>query len=543
MTASSTLNVLILLLIPYLQTTDGLQQQWVRKGRLKPLYGAMSDPDITVSDSIGELTTLGDAAPFEDQDFIDVGNLQYQEDSALDASSLEPILPLNATAPAKAMQTRQSSAQQLSRRKWLQLGALTTGGAITAAFVSTIVQPGQGSNKIASLWTTPHSRKVPVAQPLPSAKKQLKRVNITDVVRETNINVTMECTTTYVSLDRYTFEKKATLKVPGWVPSFLVPPARTIRKISDSELLVAAIVAGSMVEMARTSLLYPLLTLKNRIQADIKKGTRTRMKWGKTKRLHIKRRANILKWNAIRHFREGKLYAGLIPSLLVTVPATGVYFGVRDIARRSLNSVPGLGDVTTAVSAALVADVVALIISTPADALAVRLQVATGKKKRNKNETKEENEEAVRKQVGIWFRESLERLPAVALTDLPYLLSRVALNRYLLHGSVDLAHYELTTIATALLCAVLTTPFDVARTRILVDSDDDPTNGIDGGSGMGLITTMRTIVKEGDGGVANLFAGWLERTVYLAIGRAWLEPLQILGYIAVRDAILLQWFD
>ena len=295
--------------------------------------------------------------------------------------------------------------------------------------------------------------------------------------------------------------------------------------------------------MVRTTLLYPLVTLKNRIQADIKKRVRTRMKRGKTKRLHPKRRAKILQLNAIRHVREGKLYAGLFPSLLVTVPATGVYYGIRDVVRRSLNAVPALGDIPIAVTAALVADIVTLMIRTPADALAVRLQVATGKEQHVKDETEQEAEEAVRKKVGNWFVESLERLPAVIITDLPYLLSRIALNRYLIHGNIDLAHYELTTISTALLCGFLTTPVDVARTRILVDSDDDPTNGIDGGSGMGLITTMRTIMKEGDGGVANLFAGWLERTIYLAIGRAWLEPLQILGYMALRDAILLEWFD
>jgi hypothetical protein len=213
------------------------------------------------------------------------------------------------------------------------------------------------------------------------------------------------------------------------------------------------------------------------------------------------------------------------------------------VTRRSLNTVPALGDITIAVAAALVANVVSQVIRTPADALAVRLQVATGKEQHVHNETAEETEEAVRARVGNWFVESLERLPAVILTDLPYLLSRIALNRYLIHGNIDLAHYELTTIATALLCGFLTTPFDVARTRILIYSDDDPSNGIDGGSGLGLLTTMQTIMKEGDGGVSNLFAGWLERTIYLAIGRAWLEPLQILGYMALRDAILLEWFD
>jgi hypothetical protein len=88
----------------------------------------------------------------------------------------------------------------------------------------------------------------------------------------------------------------------------------------------------------------------------------------------------------------------------------------------------------------------------------------------------------------------------------------------------------------------LTTPFDVARTRILVDNDVDSSNGIDGGSGDGVIQTMRSIVNEGNGGYANLFAGWFERVLYLGVGRAWFEPIQLIGYIGIRDAVLLEWF-
>ena len=68
-------------------------------------------------------------------------------------------------------------------------------------------------------------------------------------------------------------------------------------------------------------------------------------------------------------------------------------------------------------------------------------------------------------------------------------------------------------------------------------------NSADGGSGESLRQTFRTIVQESDDGIANLFRGWFERALYLGIGRAWLEPLQIVGYIAIRDAILLEWFD
>ena len=93
------------------------------------------------------------------------------------------------------------------------------------------------------------------------------------------------------------------------------------------------------------------------------------------------------------------------------------------------------------------------------------------------------------------------------------------------------------------MCAPLTTPFDVARTRILVNSNDDVEDSIDGGSGDGLLRTMRTVTGESDGGTRNLFRGWFERVVYLGIGRAWLESINIMGYNGIRDAVLLKWFD
>lgn len=73
----------------------------------------------------------------------------------------------------------------------------------------------------------------------------------------------------------------------------------------------------------------------------------------------------------------------------------------------------------------------------------------------------------------------------------------------------------------ASIAALVTTPFDVARTRILVDSDGDFENGIDGGTGDGVIRTMRTVIQEGNGGYSNLFAGWFVRVLYLGLGRAW----------------------
>ena len=60
---------------------------------------------------------------------------------------------------------------------------------------------------------------------------------------------------------------------------------------------------------------------------------------------------------------------------------------------------------------------------------------------------------------------------------------------------------------------------------------------------LSVTKTMKRIAAEGNGGLQNLFSGWLERTVYLGFGRAWLDPLRVIGYLGIRDALLLKLFD
>jgi hypothetical protein len=235
------------------------------------------------------------------------------------------------------------------------------------------------------------------------------------------------------------------------------------------------------------------------------------------------------------------------PTLLVSVPATGVYYGFRDVTKRMLSMTP-MGDTWIALSGAFVGDVVSLCFRTPADALAVRLQA--------QNAT-----------VGDWLGDSLARLPMVIATDLPYLLSKVCLNRLFIHGSLSVDRYAELAVFTAIVAAFLSTPFDVVRTRILLNKelvveDDQETeeeklekSSIPLGKeepntpavvtqrpAYSVVQTMIQITKEGEGGYANLFAGWLERVIYLGIGRAWLEPIQLIGYVGIRDAVLLEWF-
>jgi hypothetical protein len=513
--------------------------------------------DVDAPDSVGEITCTGIAfyatsVSADESTRASENDAGYYFSTPVDADrntmqandffyGNDTIPRMNSTASLT------SENMAASRREWLQglsiaLGAaLVTRGtmpqSINDAATSTIMpqQPATLNIRPLTPSANPPATKITPKQPTastrpltPSANQtatkssipppaagtgKFEAVNLTLIAAETAINVTLDFDKEIVSLDSKNFTKIKTVKVPSWLPSFLSPQPQIIQTIPNSEVMEAAIVAGTITEMCRTSLLYPLQTVKTRIQADIHNRT--------LKPPPLEKRVEKLVFNVRRHVNEGGLYAGIYPSLLVSAPATGVYYGVRDVTKRILLSMTGIDHVTISLTAALVADVISLIIRTPGDALALRLQI-------------QDNE-------GDWFGDSLKRLPAAIVTDLPYLLSKIFLSQQFIHGSISIDQYVEVAIFSAVVAAFLTTPFDVARTRILIDSDGDFNNGIDGGSGDPVFLAMRKIAREGDGGIENLFAGWFERVLYLGIGRAWLEPIQLIGYAGIRDALLLKW--
>jgi hypothetical protein len=533
-----------------LQSIRGRCFQTVRK---MPIFcsGDVDAPETSVEgfSEVADCTdTLSPVAEVEPSSEASTSNDGDYLDSSFFYADLAPPL-YNTTSPS-VNNNFAGRIGEISRREWLQKGALLFGGTMlartglssstseqakpvlkptmpktalpkTSGFTSTAPNAAIPPNPAASTSAVPvkkpsspqfqaSTRTAPVKE-----AGRLEPVNLTRVASETNINVTLDCHKGCLTVDQKNFTKLRTAKKPAWYPFFLSPPSPQIVKvIPNSELLVASVVAGSITEMVRTSILYPVQTIKTRIQVDAHNFT--------MRAPPIEKQIVKLATNVRRYAKEGNLYAGITPSLLVSVPATGVYYGIRDVAKRML-SMTGASDVAVVLSAAFIADVVSLLFRTPADALALRLQAQDDE--------------------GDWFGDSLKRLPVVIATDLPYLLSKIMLNRLFIHGSISIDRYTEFAIFSAVIAAFLTTPFDVARTRILVDIDGNFSNGIDGGgSGDSLFEAMKKISKEGEGGIANLFAGWLARVLYLGIGRAWLEPLQIIGYVGIRDAVLLEWF-
>ena len=236
-----------------------------------------------------------------------------------------------------------NKSSEMTRRQWIQAGAFLFGGATIggAAFfqqhsttpkkqeslihfpqesplkksVSTSTKV-QSPLKITSSTTTPkNSATTKSESSLPSKTQpsnpgalpksqdigKLEPVNLTQVVQETNVNVTMNCPEGCVSVDSKTFTKVKSAKVPNWLPAWLAPKPKVIKEISNTELLVAATIAGSTIDLMRTSLLYPIATIKTRIQTDIHNYTDTPPP--------ISSRLSNLGSNVKRHVDEGNLYA------------------------------------------------------------------------------------------------------------------------------------------------------------------------------------------------------------------------------------------
>ncbi|KAL7554865.1 hypothetical protein ACHAWF_019047 [Thalassiosira exigua] len=430
---------------------------------------------------------------------------------------------------------------------------------------------------------TQQPTETPTAPPKACTEKQppiqgnLQASDVKKIAEENKIDVELICKDptrpldvpappAVVKIDRDTFSKVKVVQPPflQYLPSSVQPlvsrqfqSLRVLKSIPNDQLFIASVFAGSLTEMIRTSVLYPLSTVKARVQA------RTARRTNRDRPLLRKLRVTWLSF--LYEAKRGDWYAGLLPTLLITTPASGVYSGAKEVSRRAFsmaiqvelvqNLFPGDAAAQSYYSAlaanllaAFVADIASSIIRTPADVLALRLQVF-GKSN-------------VKSDYSAWLKDSAAILPAMVLTDIPFLLSRIFLNAAITTSGENLGSYEVETIAIACLCAFLTTPFDVARTRILLptlQSDEDAEesgilrkrrrliasskNRKERRQQVSVAVTMKRIAAEGNGGVQNLYAGWFERTAYLGIGRAWLDPLRVIGYLGIRDALLLKLFD
>ena len=437
-------------------------------------------------------------------------------------------------------------------QKVIQQNTLTDHGAQQA---NELPKKGNGASTTSSKHDTQQNTR-------PTEIENIEVTNLEKIAAENKIDVELKDTKadTSVKIDRENFTKVKVVQPPflRYLPSSVQPlissqfrSVQVLKSIPDEELFLASVVAGSLTEIIRTALLYPLSTVKARIQARSSRST--------SKKRTLLRKLKITWLTFLYETKKGGLYDGVVPSLIITVPASGVFAGTKEVAARAFRmAIPFVQAVLThynesvstvycslfvSLLAAFVADIAALALMTPADVLSLRLQVF--------------GDNNVNADLGSWFKDSISLLPVMVITDLPYLMSRIFLNLSIMtSGEKSLADFEAITIVVACVCALLTTPFDVARTRILLSARDMESDELtqrrlvapskyreQRRQQVSVSLTMKRITAEGNGGMKNLFNGWLERTLYLGVGRAWLDPLRIIAYLGARDAILLNFFE
>ena len=216
--------------------------------------------------------------------------------------------------------------------------------------------------------------------------KELQTSDIEKIAAKNTIEVELKdakASAAVIKIDRDNFTKVRVVQPAflRYLPSSVQPlissqfkSVQVLKSIPDDQLFIASVVAGSLTEVIRTTLLYPLSTVKARVQARSLRTT--------NRKRNLSRKLKVTWLTFLYETKKGELYSGIIPSLLITVPASGVYAGTKEVSRRAFtmaipffhNALPHDENVSTVYSAlvvsllaAFVADIAALALRTPAD--------------------------------------------------------------------------------------------------------------------------------------------------------------------------------
>ena len=385
------------------------------------------------------------------------------------------------------------------------------------------------------------------------------KTNVTEALEKNKVVVRRKDLLTEVVVDPKTGDELREIQLPAGYPKSLRPPRVVERRVSEAELALAAVVAGGTTEIARVAALHPLATLKSRAQArpgtgpldlidadgngiieprevkdlyaglvpSVSAAARARSAscfWGRVDGVPLRAvEATPRRWRTAPR-RRGDV-DGVAPQTIKSnrsVPraaAAATYYAAREVSRRVLAPLapPPLALALLSASAASAA---ALVVRAPADVLATRAQV-----RRRGEEVATTTAEAA----AVGFR----RWPTLFAAELPYSLLRI-LGLAALDATTPTKGGVLDatarTVAVAVVAALLTTPLDVARTRVLLRTAP----GAAESGPPALAATLAEVAAEG-----SLFSGAALRVAYTGVVVAAFIPLRTLFYVGLRDWIIL----
>ncbi|BDA47528.1 probable mitoferrin-1 [Coccomyxa sp. Obi] len=258
--------------------------------------------------------------------------------------------------------------------------------------------------------------------------------------------------------------------------------------------------------MAETAAMYPLDTIKTRMQATIVsqhgKGVGT-----------IRAGSPSLSGMLVHILREEGvrgLYKGLTAATAGAGPAHALYYAVYELTKKELGANRGGHRPFSVAAAGVAATVVNDAVMTPADVVKQRLQVSRG-----------QNGSVLKCIVRVWQEGGIAAFytsyPATLLMNVPWTILHFPIyesSKKLLAPGREGREGTVVELAAGGLAggvaAALTTPFDVVKTRLQLGSDSP----VPARSAVNAFSVMRQITHEE--GVGALWRGWQPRALWHA---------------------------
>jgi len=274
---------------------------------------------------------------------------------------------------------------------------------------------------------------------------------------------------------------------------------------------ISGLISGAVSRASKEILLHPIDTIRARQQIP------TATTKGKD---NSNNNANFLLYK--------DLYDGIVPALVGGIPAGALFFGVKDFSKQQLRSM-GLSKEAATLLSVTIANVPYWLVRNPSEVLKTRQQVQVqGKDGGCKEEmlggssTSYEKLQAMVAAEGGSVSKVASKLYSSYSSNIAYALPadlvKFLVYEYLLNKKegqkVEGFEAALTGAAAGLVAQVITTPLDVARTRIMSRKDDVDDGGENGDNLLrqeSPITMMNKIVKEE--GIEALTKGLAPRSV------------------------------
>ena len=254
-------------------------------------------------------------------------------------SSLAPQLPPRTSAASK---TRRESLKTI-----ILVASCTASASPALATAVNVTTPTRTSSTIKTTLLRPTTTI--------STPPRFKALNVTEVlVKDKVVLRRLDSPLTETVVDPVTLNQYKEFRFANNWPKKLRPPRWKVKDTSLREAAIAGAVGGALTEVVRTSVLFPISTMKTRLQVATNESDTT---------------LSDLTRN---------VYGGIIPAALISVPSAATWFGTRDLVKDFIATSGGdASRIAAVVLASGIAGLADISVRAPVDLIVTRSQVRT----------------------------------------------------------------------------------------------------------------------------------------------------------------------